>query len=101
MGNPIKWGGAEQGITQDALVPSVTLNLSIMSSRSFSEIKCCNELVSASAAPDGISNLSRHENGRGKQNKNSIRMDVLKLLFLLSIEEKVCALDSIAEYTRL
>jgi hypothetical protein len=39
MGNPIKWGGAEQGITQDALVPSVTLNLSIMSSRSFSEIQ--------------------------------------------------------------
>ena len=67
MGNPIKWDGVEQGITQDAPVPPVTLNLSIVSSRSFSEFKCCNELVSASAAPDGISNLSRHENGRGKQ----------------------------------
>ena len=65
---------------------------------SFSEFKCCNELVSASAAPDGISNLSRHENGRGKQ-KNIASGWMFETAFA-SVdrrrkEEKVCALDSI------
>jgi hypothetical protein len=67
MGNPIKWGGAEQGITQRRAGTALDLEPVDHELRSFSEFKCCNELVSASAAPDGISNLSRHENGHGKQ----------------------------------